>query len=572
MRDRLSEKWIKASIAGTIWAASEIVLGSFLHNLRIPFSGNILTAIAIIILISLSYLWTEKGLFWRAGLICAVLKTMSPSAVIFGPMLAIFTESLLLEIFTRLLGRTMAGYIAGSIFAMSWNLFQKIGNYIIFYGSDIIVVYTNLLKIAQKQLDIKSDLVWLPIILLLAVYSLFGMLAAIIGIMTGKKLLKQPAESDTGEFPGEALKTDKKLEQNFNYSIWWLSINIILIILSLVLLNTTIWPVWSSAILVFVVIWSVRYRRALRQLAKPKFWLFFVFITLVTAIVFAKVSPGESMFMAGLMTGIQMNFRAVIILAGFSALGTELYNPVIRNFFLKTSFKNLPLALELSAGSLPLFIASVPDFKSLLRNPVSAFYRVISQADRRLTEIKGNFNKAKNVIILTGSASQGKTTCARILCDVLKENNIAVTGILSDKIRKDSRVTGYNLVNIETGESKVFLSEDAECGTEKIGRFTICPEGLAMGINILNSFESGELKLVVIDEVGRLELNNRGWSDSVGRLLQNPQNIILITVRDIFVSDIIKKWNLREALILKVSEFDHKEIVIPVLEYIKKST
>jgi nucleoside-triphosphatase THEP1 len=424
---------------------------------------------------------------------------------------------------------------------MSWNLFQKIANYIIFYGSDIIGVYTNLLKIAQKQLDIKSEIVWLPIILLLIVYALFGMLAAIIGIITGKKLLKQPAESDTGELPGQVLKTDRKLEQNFNYSIWWLSINIILLILSLVLLNTTKWPVWSSAILVFVVIWSIRYRRALRQLAKPKFWLFFVFITLVTAIVFAKVSPGESMFMAGLMTGIQMNFRAVIILAGFSALGTELYNPVIRNFFLKTSFKNLPLALELSAESLPLFIASVPDFKSLIRNPVSAFYRVISQADRRLAEITGNFNRAKKVIILTGSASQGKTTCARSLVVKLIENGIAVTGFFSDKIRNGSRVTGYNLVNIETGESKVFLSEDREYGIERIGRFTICRDGLAMGIDILNSCESGEGRFVVIDEVGRLELHNRGWSDSIGRLLQNPQNIILMTVRDIFVSDIIKK-------------------------------
>ena len=38
----IDEKWIKASIIGTIWAASEIVLGSFLHNLKVPFSGNIL--------------------------------------------------------------------------------------------------------------------------------------------------------------------------------------------------------------------------------------------------------------------------------------------------------------------------------------------------------------------------------------------------------------------------------------------------------------------------------------------------------------------------------------------------
>jgi hypothetical protein len=128
----LSEKWIKASIVGTIWAASEIVLGSFLHNLKVPFSGNILTAIGIVILISVSYIWTEKGLFWRAGLICAIMKTMSPSAIIFGPMIAIFSEAVLLEISVRLLGKTFAGNILGGMLAMSWNLFQRIMNFIIF--------------------------------------------------------------------------------------------------------------------------------------------------------------------------------------------------------------------------------------------------------------------------------------------------------------------------------------------------------------------------------------------------------------------------------------------------------
>ena len=103
--------------------------------------------------------------------------------------------------------------------------------------------------------------------------------------------------------------------------------------------------------------------------SKPKFWILFVFITLITAFVFTKAQPGENSLLKGLMTGIQMNFRAVLIIVGFSVLGTELYNPVVRNFFLKTSFKNLPLALELSAESLPLFIANIPDFKSLCKEP-----------------------------------------------------------------------------------------------------------------------------------------------------------------------------------------------------------
>ena len=90
-----------------------------------------------------------------------------------------------------------------------------------------------------------------------------------------------------------------------------------------------------------------------------------------------------------------------------------------------------------------------------------------------------------------------------------------------------------------------------------------------MGINILNSLIAGEGKLVIIDEVGRLELNNRGWSDSAGKLLQLSSNNVLMTVRDTFLGDVIKKWDLNEAVILKVSECDHEHTANSVLEYIK---
>ena len=187
--------------------------------------------------------------------------------------------------------------------------------------------------------------------------------------------------------------------------------NIALIICSFILLIYTSWIVWSLAITTIIIIWSLRYKRALRQLSKPKFWIFFVLITLVTAFVFTKAQTGDNLLQLGLLTGFQMNFRAAVIIVGFSVLGTELYNPVIRNFFQKTSFKNLPLALELSAESLPSFISNIPDFKTLIRNPVSIFYQVISQADKRLSEIK---NKTG---IHSGNIHYHRSCCGR-------ENNI----------------------------------------------------------------------------------------------------------------------------------------------------
>jgi nucleoside-triphosphatase THEP1 len=569
MTRNLSEKWIKASIAGTIWAASEIVLGSFLHNLKVPFSGNILTAIGLVILISISYMWTERGLFWRAGLICALLKTMSPSAVIFGPMIAIFTEGALLELSVRIFGRTAAGFLLGSMAAMSWNLFQKILNYIIFYGSDIVEVYANLLKMAQKQLSIQTDIVWLPIIILLVLYALFGLSAGITGMKVGKKMLGQQKPEIQPVPAGANINVPSAARHNFRYSIWWLVIDLVLIVFSLILLSKASWITWSSAIAVIVLVWSMRYKRALRQLSKPGFWIFFVMITLLAAFVFASVGTGENVLRQGLLTGIQMNFRAVVMIMGFAALGTELYNPVIRNFFLRTSFKNLPMALELSVESLPAFISAIPDFKSLVRNPVSVFYHVIAQADRRLSEIRAGGADSRKVFIVTGSQGEGKTAFVKKLIGLLNENGIKTGGILSERVMTGTETIGYDIVNISTGERSVFLRQDEEGVFMKIGRFCIYPEGLKAGISVLNSSYADRNKITIIDEVGRLELQGRGWTQELDRLLKMPGCNIMMSVRDVFVDQVKEKWELADALTISISDLKYSEAAESIIKAIR---
>lgn len=556
MKPELSEKWIKASIIGTIWAASEIVLGSFLHNLKVPFSGNVLTAIGIIILISMSFKWTERGLFWRSGLICALLKTMSPSAVIFGPMVAIISESLLLEFFIRLSGRTYAGYLLGAMAAMSWNLFQKIINYVIFYGANIVGVYVDLLRHAQKQLNIQTDLVWLPIIVLLVAYAIFGLLAAFIGIRVGRRMLKQQPDSQFEEMKIKqpAGKFAGKSGEAFNYSVPWLIADVILIISSFILLNKAGWIVWSPAITCIIVVWSMRYRRAFRQLSKPGFWIFFVVITLITAFVFTRVQTGEDLFRKGLLTGVQMNFRAALIITGFSVLGTELYNPVVRSFFMKTAFKNLPLALELSAESLPSFIANIPDFKTLIRNPVSIFYQVISQAESRFAEIKTGISSAWKVFIVTGAIGDGKTTFIKDLAAAFGKNNIYPEGILSERVMNNTQVTGYDLVDIRTGRREVLLRETGECGPASIGRFSICQPAIETGNKILGTLAVDRAKIVMVDEVGALELRGEGWAKGLEKLVYPQANHLVMAVRNTYLDRVIKNWNLAEPIVFDVTK------------------
>lgn len=562
--NKLNDKWVKASIIGTIWAASEIVLGSFLHNIKVPFSGNLLTAIAIIILISISYKWTEKGLFWRAGLICAIMKTISPSAIIFGPMIAIFSEAVLLEVSVRLFGRTLFGFALGGMLAMSWNLFQKIVNFIIFYGFNIVEVYTNLLRFAQKQLNIHFDIVWLPIIVLLVLFCLFGLASSVIGIMAGRRIVKQP-DKQLAVVPYGANNKVRQGNQETVYSIPWLFADLLLMTGGLVLLNFTTLVYWSSSVICIVTIWAFRYKRALRQVSRPKFWIFFVAITMITAFIFTGTQSGGNSLTDGLLIGLQMNFRAAIVIVGFSVLGTELNNPVIKNFFLRTSFKQLPLALELSFESLPVMIANIPDLRTVLRQPVLVVSQFIAMAESRLDEMNKERNRNTDVFILTGAIESGKTTYVKKVISLLNGKGVKTGGICCPKVKEEGVTTGYEIVDLAGNRKERFLVLAIDDTMERIGRFSILPDGLTLGKAALDAEHNKGNQLIVIDEAGPLELSGRGWAESIDSLISRGGFRLLIVVRRNILEKAIQKWDIDSKNVFDIEKDDYEFVVERVM-------
>lgn len=566
---QLNEKWIKASVLGTIWASSEIVLGSFLHNLRVPFSGNILTAIALVILISASYKWKEKGLFWRAGVICALMKTMSPSAVIFGPMIAIFSESVLLELSTRLLGRTIAGYILGSALAMSWNLFHKIFNFIIFYGTNIVEVYASLMKYAEKQLFLKFDAVWAPLVLLLVVYALFGVVSAIIGIRTGKKIVNNPVKNHHFIPSGNSHFSSQQKHNGFNYSIIWLFLNVVLIAVTLFLVGRIQFGFWAGMVFLIAIVWAMRYKRALRQIARPQLWIFFVSITMITAFVLTRMQAEPVPVLKAVQTGIEMNLRAIILIMGFTVLGTELYNPLIREYFGKTYFRQLPPALELSLDSLPAMIANTPDVKTILRNPVTVVHHLIGYAESRLDEIRNQTINKRKVYIVTGKIGSGKTTLIQKLIRKFHDENIPLSGIYSARILENEITTGYDAVDISTGERFSFLRVQGEENQQRIGKFYIDAEGVQKGNAVLMNSTS---ELIIIDEIGKLELEGKGWVNAVKQLVTGSKAHLILSVREEFVKEICEKFSISPEIIFNVEQQNDEKLFTMIFDGIKPNS
>ncbi len=560
----ISEVWLKASIIGATWAASEIILGSFLHNLRIPFNGNILTTIGFILMIAASYQWQDKGLFWRSGLICALMKTMSPSAVIFGPMIAIFMESVLLEISVRTLGRNVLGFIVGASLAMSWILFQKMANFIIFYGFDIVGIYKQLMGFAGKQLKWNIDMVWSPIIILLLIYLLFGGIAVYFGMKIGKNLNQKNQENTlkTNAFPFDFLP---KQNQQFNYSLTWLFFDFVVLVGMLFLINMSPLYLWIPATFVVILAWAFRYKRGLRQLSRPSFWFWFALITMLTAFAVTGMKNEEGKWMEGLIIGLKMNFRAAIVIVGFSVLGTELYNPKIRNYFAKTAFKQLPIALELAFESMQYIISSLPDVKILFKQPILVIKNLIYQAEKRFLEL--STLKEVPIFIVTGDLAEGKTTFVKQLLELLRKENIILDGFIAPRLMNETTTIGYDLIHITNNEMVSFLRENFN--QNDIGKFKVIEDSKEKAKNWLHPSFLSNVDLIIIDEVGQWELNDLGWKYELEMILNQLKIAQLWVVRRDFVEKVKNKWNVPHAYVFDIKNSNSLNVSKKIIEILK---
>lgn len=78
-----------------------------------------------------------------------------------------------------------------------------------------------------------------------------------------------------------------------------------------------------------------------------------------------------------------------------------------------------------------------------------------------------------------------------------------------------------------------------------------------MGKALLSSHVDGDPKVMVVDEVGLLEINGGGWADQVDGLLTGSCSIIM-SVRDSYVDMIKEKWCLPGAMVFNVGKIDYK--------------
>lgn len=383
--------WVRAAVVGGLWASIEIIIGSFLHNLRIPMAGSMLAFAGTVLLIGFYQLWPQRGLIIRAGLITAIMKSVSPSAFILGPMTGIMLEAVLLELMILLFGNNLFGLMIAGIASVSSALVHKLINLLIFYGFDLIQIYVNIVNFALKQFGLEEAEPLQILVVMFVFYAVFGMLAAIIGYYIGKRSIKLKDKQSVFEISGQSKEKQDffVLQKNNKTYIPLLIIHILAIPLGLYLLNSFDNFIGFIFIGVYILGFGYYYRSSMRRLRKPVFWMQLVIIVLLSAFFWdTEKGTGSWISMDGIYIGIEMIVRALFIVTAFTGISVELHNEHVRNFLFNVGLGKFYQAVGMAFGALPIMISLLPTSQEIIKSPMQSFLKPLVMADQWLEIFK----------------------------------------------------------------------------------------------------------------------------------------------------------------------------------------
>ncbi len=134
-------------------------------------------------------------------------------------------------------------------------------------------------------------------------------------------------------------------------------------------------------------------------------------------------------------------------------------------------------------------------------------------------------------LLVVGEPRSGKTSWCKQYIDWRRKSGSSVGGILSPAIEKQGQRVGSNALDLLTSQEVPFarLSRYRSFkGGEVVGDYTISRDGILFACGAIKRAVESRCGLVVIDEVGPLELRGKGLMAAVELALASAVNVLIV--------------------------------------------
>ncbi len=159
-------------------------------------------------------------------------------------------------------------------------------------------------------------------------------------------------------------------------------------------------------------------------------------------------------------------------------------------------------------------------------------------------------------IIITGAVQSGKSILAASLIKRLKNRNIQTAGILAKGLWKNNEREGFDLIDLKTDQTIPLARRSIQPDIQNRNKtpFIFLEAGIAAGQKALSVSSCKDAEVIVVDEVGKLEIQGMGWASCLKALLTLTRPVHIWIVRTNLVEKICQIWRVGKTEIVYVKD------------------
>ncbi|MEM4723559.1 MAG: nucleoside-triphosphatase [Candidatus Hadarchaeum sp.] len=185
------------------------------------------------------------------------------------------------------------------------------------------------------------------------------------------------------------------------------------------------------------------------------------------------------------------------------------------------------------------------------------------------------------IAVLTGPVHVGKTTVCRAVAELAKQRGYCVRGILTPPILdKNGERLGIEVLDLATGEHRVLArvgypngqkdlehSGSGEYQGPHVGPYYFDPEVLQWAQDVISEAIGMGCDLLIIDEIGRLELEqNTGFHQVLDLLMTSILPRCLLVVRETLLDAFRRRLPELEFIVFEVTVDNRRALAVEIAE------
>jgi nucleoside-triphosphatase len=141
--------------------------------------------------------------------------------------------------------------------------------------------------------------------------------------------------------------------------------------------------------------------------------------------------------------------------------------------------------------------------------------------DRQIRALNVTGSGAPLLVLVEGRPGSGKTTAVTRLVELLRQEGVAISGFLTREVRERGRRVGFALETLDGRRGQ--LAHVGVRGDQRLGRYGVVHDDLErLAIPALRA----PADVVIVDELGKMELGCAAFRDAVTALLERPVAVV----------------------------------------------